>query len=96
MQALFFEKDKARRKLPSTVYRKLMAHVSDLMIPIRRHREQAREWQFVVNFADVVHAFTWKLLKVDVVVDIHQDEQWIADWFISRWDASQTESERQD
>ena len=39
------------------------------------------EWEYVVNFSDVIHAFTWKLLKVEVTVNLEPDEQFIAEWF---------------
>ena len=45
------------------------------------------EWDFIVNFSDIMHAFTWKLLKVDVLVNVEEDEQFILDWFISNWDS---------
>jgi len=62
----------------------------DLKIPIRR--QQARhsvslvddEWLNVVNFSDVIHAFTWKLLRVEVTVNLEPNEQLIADWFVDR------------
>mmetsp|Transcript_12470 Transcript_12470/g.19847 ORF Transcript_12470/g.19847 Transcript_12470/m.19847 type:complete len:83 (+) Transcript_12470:1-249(+) len=45
------------------------------------------EWDYIVNFSDVIHAFTWKLLKVDVLVNVEEDEQFILDWFLAHWDS---------
>ena len=39
------------------------------------------EWEFVVNFCDIISAFTWKHLKVEVLVTLETDETWISDWF---------------
>ena len=41
-------------------------------------------WKYIVNFSDVIHSFTWKLLKVEVTVNLEPDEQFSAQWFVQK------------
>ena len=53
---------------------------------IRKATEVYEEWDYVVNFEDIVSAFTWRILDVDVLVNLDEDEEWIVDWFTQHWD----------
>eukprot|EP01083_Nonionella_stella_P169745 576267_1 len=52
------------------------------------------QWEYIVNFAHVIQAFTHKLLfkdndvdAYDILLNEQQDEQFIVDWFRNHWDS---------
>ncbi|ETO26605.1 hypothetical protein RFI_10533 [Reticulomyxa filosa] len=60
------------------------SHKSD-KLSIATSINEYNSWDYVVNFGDVVHSLTWKLMGVDILVKLEENEEFITDWFTRCW-----------